>query len=534
MNEITRIHLAKVAYDIDIAAKKQLQSYIKELESYNTDSEVLTDVEIRMTELLAERNVAAGGVITNEDVSAIRAQLGEPYEFSEEAGDIAVGPIETEPHQRRFYRDLHGAMLGGVLSGIALYLKVDALWVRIAFIILLFVSFGLAFFGYVVLWIVVPPAHTATQRLHQEGRLVTLQAIRDIKERTSKLLPSTMAPMVQRGLCVMLGLLSALGAIGVAAVLALGIAQIVFGNADFNIGSEYTESWIGATLIGLAIFGLALLIALLSLVAYSFFTQKLTKRMVVSGIVIIVLGLVSFATVLGTTSMQTWQVRNNAERMVQSTEKQLPQQFSGVKSLTIKTSKQGLRMVPIEYIVSDKSSYTLTALPDTKVTVEVKDGAATLTIKPTDSYLNNLVQSGLVVYGPALSELTVEGMNVSYAGTTQTADLMITNKKYGSVTINEGVFGKVSVAGAGAIDVSAATVNELIVNGSYGIEVDAGTIHTLAVTLPDACPRGDNVDINVNVASVTQGAYTFNGTEYKTTHKTGCAQVMIGDDEANY
>ena len=52
MNEITRIHIAKTAYDIEIAAKKQLEKYIKSLETYTQDSDVLTDIEIRMTELL--------------------------------------------------------------------------------------------------------------------------------------------------------------------------------------------------------------------------------------------------------------------------------------------------------------------------------------------------------------------------------------------------------------------------------------------------------------------------------------------------
>ena len=31
MNEITRIHIAKVAYDIEVSAKKELEKYIKSL-----------------------------------------------------------------------------------------------------------------------------------------------------------------------------------------------------------------------------------------------------------------------------------------------------------------------------------------------------------------------------------------------------------------------------------------------------------------------------------------------------------------------
>jgi translation elongation factor EF-Tu-like GTPase len=78
MKEITRIHIAKNPYDIEIDAKKALQKYINRLESYTDDAELLEDVEIRVTELLAERGIDANGVITSEDVTAIRTQLGEP------------------------------------------------------------------------------------------------------------------------------------------------------------------------------------------------------------------------------------------------------------------------------------------------------------------------------------------------------------------------------------------------------------------------------------------------------------------------
>ena len=58
MKEITRIHLAKVAYDIELDAKHDLEKYIDALGKH-TDSDVMIDIESRMVELLAER-LAAG------------------------------------------------------------------------------------------------------------------------------------------------------------------------------------------------------------------------------------------------------------------------------------------------------------------------------------------------------------------------------------------------------------------------------------------------------------------------------------------
>jgi hypothetical protein len=129
MNEITRIHIAKTAYDIEIAAKKQLEKYIKSLEVYTQDKEVIADIEIRITELFSERNVNAGGVITTDDVAAVRKQLGEPYEFADGDGDIAVG-LQDDVKSRRLYRSTDDAVLGGVLSGVATYFNINPLWTR--------------------------------------------------------------------------------------------------------------------------------------------------------------------------------------------------------------------------------------------------------------------------------------------------------------------------------------------------------------------------------------------------------------------
>ena len=64
MNEITRIHLAKVPYEIEIDAKKVLQKYLDELKKYSADEDIFSDVEIRITEILSENKIINGGIIT--------------------------------------------------------------------------------------------------------------------------------------------------------------------------------------------------------------------------------------------------------------------------------------------------------------------------------------------------------------------------------------------------------------------------------------------------------------------------------------
>jgi len=142
MNEITRIHIAKIPYDIEIAAKRDIEKYIKTLEIYADDKELLQDIEIRITELLANRGVASNGIITLDDVVSIREQLGEPKDFLDE--DKQTKPVVEidETVKRKLYRNTDDAILGGVLGGIASYFKIDALWLRLIFIVMLFFSFG--------------------------------------------------------------------------------------------------------------------------------------------------------------------------------------------------------------------------------------------------------------------------------------------------------------------------------------------------------------------------------------------------------
>ena len=97
MKEITRIHIAKQAYEIELSAKKDLEKYMSKLEVYAGDPEILADIEIRITELLSELGVTSGGVITDSEVESLRKTLGEPEEFASD--DVAL--VEAEASSNR-------------------------------------------------------------------------------------------------------------------------------------------------------------------------------------------------------------------------------------------------------------------------------------------------------------------------------------------------------------------------------------------------------------------------------------------------
>lgn len=541
MNEITRIHIAKVAYDVEVTAKKHLEKYIKSLEAYTRDAEVLGDIEIRITELLSERGVKAGGVISTADVAAVREQLGEPYEFADEDGDIAVGSVD-ERDGRKFYRSVDDAVFGGVLSGIATYFKVNPMWTRLVFVLVLFISFGFAALAYILLWVIVPPARTATEKLRQAGRPVTLESIRELNESEESTPANRIAPIVKRTASITLGALSLMAALGVLTMVVFAVFGLV--GADINSVSDRlgfsfaADSSMAATawvVTGIVIFGLLLLAALCSLIAYAFFARKLTKRMIVSGIVIIALGLSSFAASVAIVTTQAWRVSNEAQSLMKTTKVSLPKEFASVTNLTIETANSKnetntyVGYPAIQYIVDEGNPrYELTALPGVKPVVKLDGERGTMTLNVPSDYRNTFVQASLTIYGPALTGITNRAENVNYMGITQdTLDVTATN--WSNLSLNGGSIDTVTIHGKGVVDVSSASVVTLNVTSEQSLRVSAGTVRELTVSQPDVCPSGQSTESSVRVAGITSGKMLYNGAERTaSTYRTNCAEVIVG------
>ncbi|RSK33994.1 PspC domain-containing protein [Hymenobacter metallilatus] len=87
----------------------------------------------------------------------------------------AIDP-DTDPAFKKLYRDTDNGKVGGVSAGLAAYLRVDVVVVRIAFLLLLFAG-SLGFWLYVILWILLPEAKTASDKLRMRGDAVTLSAL---------------------------------------------------------------------------------------------------------------------------------------------------------------------------------------------------------------------------------------------------------------------------------------------------------------------------------------------------------------------
>ena len=120
MKEVTRMHLAKTPYSVEVDAKKALEGYLAAIEkTMRAEPEVMREIETRLVELLAERGVAKDGFISLDDVNALKTQMGDPKEFSEngetrESSDEATeSPNDTRrKSQKRLMRDMQ--RFGGI------------------------------------------------------------------------------------------------------------------------------------------------------------------------------------------------------------------------------------------------------------------------------------------------------------------------------------------------------------------------------------------------------------------------------------
>jgi phage shock protein PspC (stress-responsive transcriptional regulator) len=84
--------------------------------------------------------------------------------------------LEEPEVNKKMFRDPETKALAGVSGGIAAYFGIDIVVVRVLFIVFTLAG-GLGLLVYVVLWIILPEAHSITDRMQMQGEPVTLSNI---------------------------------------------------------------------------------------------------------------------------------------------------------------------------------------------------------------------------------------------------------------------------------------------------------------------------------------------------------------------
>lgn len=191
MNEITKIHLGRQPFTIAIDAHKALEAYLAAIKRRvgENGKDVVQEVELRMAELLTERKIGPEKVVLLADVEYLKEQLGAPKDFaesdnekSEKGEDEPDGKSESAAAGKRLFRDTEHGMVAGVAAGLANYMGIDALLVRLGFILVTFLG-GWGIAAYIIMWLIVPEASTSSAKLQMKGKPVTVDNLKKVVSR---------------------------------------------------------------------------------------------------------------------------------------------------------------------------------------------------------------------------------------------------------------------------------------------------------------------------------------------------------------
>lgn len=187
MKKTISINLSGQNFLIEEEAYEKLENYLESITRHcgaGADSaEVIADIENSMADKLKSNLTAYKEVINVKDVDALIGIMGTVEDFDREVGNSETTDADetsaSGKTKRKLYRDMDNAIIGGVAAGLGAYFDVDPVLFRIAFCALVFAG-GSGFLIYILLWIAMPEAKTAHQKLEMQGQMPTLAAFKNL------------------------------------------------------------------------------------------------------------------------------------------------------------------------------------------------------------------------------------------------------------------------------------------------------------------------------------------------------------------
>ena len=272
MDQIKKCSLAGISFTLEADAYAALEGYIQSLqEAYKSTpdgEEIVADIEARIAELILSA-VPADAIVTKPLILNIIKQLGSAEEIDSEQPEYeeprqaeTTDPAGNPRIPRRLYRDVQHHKLGGVCAGIANYFDIDPTLVRLAAIAPILIWLfgvmnlfwlhyieafmgqlaGLVVLGYIVMWLTIPPASTASQKLEMKGERITTDSIRSnvqnaTAEERSRTLLADIVNVIGKILLICLKIFAAIILIGlVLGVCVLGMVALAgIPMLDFNL-----------------------------------------------------------------------------------------------------------------------------------------------------------------------------------------------------------------------------------------------------------------------------------------------------------
>jgi phage shock protein PspC (stress-responsive transcriptional regulator) len=528
MDKITRIHIAKVPYEIGADAEHTLRKYLDdirdELDAELAD-EIMADIETRITEILSDRTIHRDGIITDGDITAIRDQLGSPEQFTDHE-DTDTKQQAAQSQGKRLFRDTDNAYIGGVASGIGAYFAIDPLFIRLAFIGLTFVS-GLGIIMYVLLWLLVPDAKTSSDKLQMRGKPVTVAALQQYRSTAQRTVASLRIKAVARVICKAARLLFTVAVAGFVLVLlsAIGIGTAALYTKPLS--QLYHAYHLNYVLLGLLWTVVLMVVGIL----FVSLLRIWGRRSALLKITVATLAGVLVLTLAGVATVSPFIVNYYKD------------QYGGNRLQVAIPVHQTTAITPANLIVdADRNlvvSYQVTTQPlhatyqsypgMNPPDISITNKGGTLTVQATQ--LSNVAPSCLLdwcrqvyvpvhmtLYGPALQKFSVNGGAELDFGDTTTNNITLTAQHGSNLTIGNSYGSNLIIdAQSGAIiDASDTTAQSATITVDSNSMVFGPATNALHVAIPASCDQTILLlaqmpsSITLNSQSITAQAFEQN------------------------
>ncbi|MCB9361183.1 MAG: PspC domain-containing protein [Flavobacteriales bacterium] len=194
MNKTVTVNISGIVFHIEVDAYDTLKNYLNKIKGYFNNSEereeIMTDIEARIAELFSNMMDDKNQVITSDNVASVIETMGKPEQYidedAEEENEFESSRESKHKTDKKLFRNPDDRVLGGVASGLASYFGLDAVWLRVFFLLtLLFGGFGIVL--YIILWIIMPEAKTTSDKLKMKGDPINVTNIgRTFEEEAKK------------------------------------------------------------------------------------------------------------------------------------------------------------------------------------------------------------------------------------------------------------------------------------------------------------------------------------------------------------
>lgn len=185
MKKTVNVAIGGCSFVIDEDACNVISTYLDRFKAAigesSSSTEVMDELENRIADLLKGK-LGGRDVVTLAMAESVIAQLGYPEGYKEaEHRNGPESPGQDAGWQdrpvKKLFRDTDDKKIAGVCSGLALFLGVDVVIMRVIFLIALICG-SAGFWIYVVIWIAAPEAKTAAEKCELRGIPATADNIR--------------------------------------------------------------------------------------------------------------------------------------------------------------------------------------------------------------------------------------------------------------------------------------------------------------------------------------------------------------------